>query len=207
MNSQPQWLLWAQKLQALSQNGLTYTENPFDVDRYEQIKEVAAEMIASGGQVDLPEVKQLFDAQVGYQTPKVDSRGVVFRGDEILLVRELSDGMWTLPGGWVDVNEPPSRAVEREVWEESGYVVRARKMIAVYDRNLHGHTPYLFHIYKLFIECELLGGEPTASIETGEATFYPEDAIPPLSNTRTTLEEIHRAFMHHYNPDLSTEFD
>jgi ADP-ribose pyrophosphatase YjhB (NUDIX family) len=203
----PKWLEWAQSLQALAQAGLTYTENPYDVERYHAIREIAAEMVAKNTDIDLRVMRDLYESQAGYITPKVDVRGVVFRENEILLVKELLDGGWTLPGGWVDVNESPSAAVEREVREESGYRVCAKKILAVYDRNKHGHPPYLFHIYKLFILCELLGGEPTTSFETGGAVFYAKDHIPPLSISRTTQEEITRIFEHHFHPDWPTDFD
>jgi ADP-ribose pyrophosphatase YjhB (NUDIX family) len=203
----PKWLEWAQKLQALAQAGLTYTENPYDKERYHAIREIAAEMFANHTDIDLPVMRDLYESQAGYITPKVDVRGVVFRDGQILLVKELADGGWTLPGGWVDVNEPPSTAVEREVWEESGYRVRANKILAIYDRNLHGHPAYIFHIYKLFILCELISGEPTTSLETGGAVFYPKDHLPTLSIARTTQEEIDRFFEHHFHPDWPTDFD
>jgi ADP-ribose pyrophosphatase YjhB (NUDIX family) len=203
----PKWLEWAQNLQALAQSGLTYSPNPFDIQRYEAIRDIAAEMVSTYSQTDLPIIRDLYDTQAGYITPKVDSRGVVFKDDRILLVRELADGGFTLPGGWVDVNEPPSLAVEREVWEETGYLVKAKKILAVYDRNKHGHPAYIFHIYKLFILCELVGGQATGSIETAEADFFSEDHIPPLSIQRTTAEEIARFFEHHRSPDLPTDFD
>jgi ADP-ribose pyrophosphatase YjhB (NUDIX family) len=203
----PKWLEWAQNLQALAQSGLTYSQNPFDLQRYEAIREIAAEILSTYSQTDLGIIRDLYQSQAGYITPKVDVRGVVFKGDHILLVRELADGGFTLPGGWADVNEPPSSAVEREVWEETGYHVRAKKLLAVYDRNMHGHPPYIFHIYKLFILCELVGGQASGSIETGEADFFPEGHIPPLSIARTTVEEITRFFEHHRCADLPTDFD
>ncbi len=203
----PKWLEWAQNLQALAQSGLTYSPNPFDVQRYQAIREIAAEMISAYAEIDLKIVHDLYEAQSGYTTPKVDVRGVVFKNDQILLVRELSDGGFTLPGGWVDVNESPSSAVEREVWEETGYEVKAKKLLALYDRNKHGHPAYIFHIYKVFILCDLIGGQPAGSIETGEANFYSEDQIPPLSIARTTVEEIARFYEHHRHPDMPTDFD
>jgi ADP-ribose pyrophosphatase YjhB (NUDIX family) len=203
----PKWLEWAQNLQALAQSGLTYSPNPFDLQRYEAIREIAAEILSIYSQTDLGIISDLYQSQAGYITPKVDVRGVVFKGDHILLVRELADGGFTLPGGWADVNEPPSSAVEREVWEETGYHVKATKLLAVYDYNKHGHPPYIFHIYKLFILCQLVGGQASGSIETGEADFFPEDHIPPLSIARTTTEEITRFFEHHRCPDLPTDFD
>lgn len=203
----PKWLEWAQKLQALAQSGLTYTENPFDRQRYEAIREITVEMLAAGTGTDLSVVYNLIDSQAGYTTPKVDVRGVVFRESRVLLVKELADGGWTLPGGWVDVNEPPGAAAEREVWEESGYKVKAVKLLALYDRNKHGHPPYIFHIYKLYFLCQLLGGEPANSIETGGAEFFAEDHLPPLSIPRTTPQVLERMFFHLYHPDLPTEFD
>ena len=172
-----------------------------------EIREIAAEMISTYSETDLQVIRDLYESQAGYTTPKVDARGVVFKDNKILLVRELADGGFTLPGGWVDVNEPPSSAVEREVWEETGYLVKAKKILAVYDRNKHGHPAYIFHIYKLFILCDLLGGQATESIETAEADFFTEDNIPPLSIQRTTAEEIARFFEHHRSPDLPTDFD
>lgn len=203
-----QWLRWGRALRALAQAGLTYSENPYDQERYLAVRELAAEMMATCAAVEPAEVQELFASQVGYETPKVDVRGVVFRDGKLLLVRELSDGgRWTLPGGWADINEPPSRAVEREVWEESGYEVQVTKLLMLYDRDLHGHPPHAFSIYKLFFLCELLGGESTDSHETEEATFFAEDAIPELSISRITSEEIVRLFDHYRHPDWPTDFD
>jgi len=207
MPSNQKWLEWAQQLQALSQTGLAFTTNPFDIQRYKEIQQIAAEILSSYTQVDLAVVLGIFQNQTGYATPKVDSRGVVFQNDKILLVKELADGCWTLPGGWMDINESPGRAVEREVREEAGYVVKASKLLAVYDRNKHGHPPYPFHAYKLFFLCDLLEKTEADALETSDAGFYAEDRIPPLSLTRVTNEEITRMFEHHRHPDWPTDFD
>jgi ADP-ribose pyrophosphatase YjhB (NUDIX family) len=203
------WLTWVKALRSIAQSGLTYTEGPFDRERYEQILTIAVEMAAAETGGDAVQIHDLFAAARGYETPKVDVRGVVFRDDRILLVRELQDGgRWTLPGGWADANDRPSEAVEREVWEESGYRVRATKLLAVYDRRLHGHRPpHPYGIYKLFFLCELLGGEPTASIETSGAAFFAENKIPSLSLARTTPTQIARLFEHHRDPNLPADFD
>jgi ADP-ribose pyrophosphatase YjhB (NUDIX family) len=203
----PTWLAWVQQVQALAQSGLAYCTNPFDIERYQALRQLAADMLATCTQTDVPTVRGLFESQSGYATPKVDVRGAVFQDNRLLLVRERSDGGWTLPGGWADVNEAPSQAVEKEVLQESGFQVRASKVLAVYDRSLHGHPPYIFHSYKLFFRCDLLGGSPTDSIETSGAAFYSMDEIPPLSLLRVTPEEIDRMFHHHHHPDLPTDFD
>ncbi len=201
------WLQRVQALQTIAQAGLTYTQNPFDRERYHQLLELAAEILAEGAQIDLQSAECLIESEIGYATPKLDVRGVVFRGERILLVRELADGGWTLPGGWIDLNEPPTRAAEREVWEESGYRVRAQKLLGIYDRNQHGYPVSVYHTYKLFIQCELLGGEPANSIETGGAEFFAENDLPPLSLARTSIELVHRMFEFHRHPEWFADLD
>jgi len=200
-------LRWIQKLHSIAQAGLTYTQNPFDRERYHQIQEIAAEMLAGGEPDNVSAAYRLLSGEMGYATPKLDVRGIVFRGDGILLVKELADGCWTLPGGYVDLNEPPGHAAEREVWEESGYEVRAIKLLGVYDRNQHGFPPYIFHTYKLFFLCELLGGAPTVSIETGGAEFFAPNQLPLLSLPRVTPGLIGRMFEHRAHPEWPTDFD
>src|SRR5262249_27374744 len=124
VTNDPQWLEWVKRLQALAQTGLAYSHDVYDRERFEAAQEIAAESAAAGSDAPLEKVRELFHAQTGYATPKVDVRGVIFRDDRILLVRDVSDGCWTLPGGWADVLESPREAVEREVREESGFVVR-----------------------------------------------------------------------------------
>jgi ADP-ribose pyrophosphatase YjhB (NUDIX family) len=205
--SNPQWIEWAQRLQALAQNGLTFNTNPYDVSRYEAVQAIAAEILSEYSQTDESVVLDLFKKQSGYATPKVDTRGVIFQGDKILLVKELLDGLWTFPGGWADVTESPSIAVQREVREEAGLLVRPVKLLSVYDRNKHGHPPYPFSIYKLFFLCEITGQAPADTLETASATFYGEDEIPALSIDRCTPEEVTRMFEHHRHPDWPTDFD
>ena len=202
------WLTWAQRIQAITQAGLQYTQNPFDVERYHELSRIAAEIMATQTDSEIGEVLRIFSAQEGYATPKLDVRGVVFTGDKLLMVRELLDGgAWTLPGGWIDINEPPSLAVERELREEAGVIVKAKKLLAVYDRNLHGHPPTAFHSHKLFILCDLIAEATPDPIETSDPTFFAENAIKDLSTARVTLEEIKRMFVHHRQPELPTDFD
>lgn len=201
------WLKWVRSLQTIAQAGLTYTQNPFDLERYHQIQGLAAEML-SGGMPEYQETaQQLLQAERGYATPKLDARGVVFQDGQIMLVKELSDGCWTLPGGWVDLNEPPSLAVEREVWEESGYRVKAVKLLGVYDRDTRKFPPLVYPCYKLFIACDLLGGESMTSIETGGAEFFSSDQLPPLSLPRVSPELVLRMFAHHEHPEWPADFD
>ena len=201
------WLKWARQLQAIAQSGLTYTRNPFETERYKQVREIAVEMMVAHSDLETNKVRDLFASETGYATPKTDVRGVVFRDDKILLVKELRDGRWTLPGGWADVGDSPAEATVREVFEESGYRTRAVKLLACYDRNKHGHPPSGFHIYKLFFQCELRGGEPADSHETSGAAFFHENEIPDLSLPRVTPVQIARFFEHYRHPEWPTDFD
>lgn len=206
---EPGWLQWAKELQSIAQIGLAYpSENHFDRERYERIREIAAEMMSAGGGMDKAMLLGLFEREVGYATPKVDVRGVVFRDEKVLLVKEVADGGWTLPGGWADVNETPKESVVREVFEESGFETRPVKLLAVYDRSKHAHAPaFPYHVYKLFIMCELTGGEARASLETSGVEFYGEDELPELSVSRVTEAQIRRFFEHRRHPEWPTDLD
>ncbi len=205
---EPKWLDWARRLAAISQSGLTYSDNHYEIERYQTIRDIAAEMMADGGRLEKVRLVELFSREAGYATPKVDVRGAAFRDDTILLVKESVDGLWTLPGGWADVGDSPSEAVERELLEESGFEVRTVKLCAVYDRNKHPHKPsFPFHLYKLFFLCEITGGEPKTSPETDAVEFFKETEIPPLSEGRVLPQQIKRMFEYYRDPSLPTDFD
>jgi ADP-ribose pyrophosphatase YjhB (NUDIX family) len=208
MAAEPHLWTLARKLQAVAQTGLTYAADDYDRERYQTVSDLAAELLAL--QCDTPPAtfRQLFAQQDGYATPKVDVRAAVFRDGNVLLVREAADGLWTMPGGWADVNDSPTEAVEREAFEESGFRVKARKLAAVYDRARHPHEPpFPFHIYKLFFLCEITGGGPATSSETSAVDFFAPDALPPLSLTRIVSGQVLRLFEHARNPALPTDFD
>lgn len=205
----PSWLRWAQRIQSIAQTGLTYAQDPYDRERYEQLREIAVEMTAVGLGEDADSVRPVFASGIGYPTPKVDVRAVVFRGDELLLVREARTARWTLPGGWADVGDTPRGAAERETLEESGYHVRAEKALAILDKTRHEHPPSLDYTYKILIACHLEGGEPRTSHEIEDVGFFAEDAIRDidLDLDRTTPGQVALAFAHHRDPALPTAFD
>ncbi len=206
--TQPRWLNWTMRLQAIAQNGLTYAANAYDTERYNAVRQIAAEMLAAGSSAEVSVVCGLLSHETGYATPKVDVRGVVFRDEKLLLVREHEEGRWSLPGGWADVGESPAGCVVREVREESGFETRAVKLLAVFDRGKHPHQPpFASHVYKLFFLCHILGGEAKASPETDAVGFFGEAEIPELSRTRVTPWQIQRCFEHFRNPNLPADFD
>jgi ADP-ribose pyrophosphatase YjhB (NUDIX family) len=206
--AEPQWLVWARELQAIAQNGLTFSSDRFDIERYHAVRAIAAAMMAAGSGTDQALIVDLFAKQSGYATPKVDVRGALFRHDRILLVRERSDGRWALPGGWADINQSASHAIIREIREESGFEASVRKLAAVYDRGRHDHNPpFPFHVYKMFFLCDITGGTAQPSDETIAVDFFPLDALPELSLGRVLPKQIARMFEHRARPDMPTDFD
>jgi ADP-ribose pyrophosphatase YjhB (NUDIX family) len=205
----PKWLQWARELQASAQSGLAYAESPYDRARYKDMEALAVRMMAEGSGAAPDLIADLFAQQSGYATPKVDVRGAIFREREVLLVSEKVDGgRWTMPGGFADVNETPSESVIREVREEAGCIVTVRKLAAVYDRDKRGHPrPHPFHIYKLFFVCDLIGACEKSDLETGEARFFPIDALPELSLPRVLPWQIERVYEHSLHPELPADFD
>ncbi len=186
----PQWLTWAQEIQAIAQAGLAYTENPFDRERYGKLRSLAVEMMAAHSDTDSTLVKDLFASGTGYQTPKVDVRGVVIRDGKILLVHEKADGKWALPGGWADINLTPAQNAVKEIGEEAGIVAEARSLIAVWDRNSHVDDLFPYSVYKIFIDCAYISGGFTENTETQDARFFPPDGLPELSEGRNTKDQI-----------------
>jgi ADP-ribose pyrophosphatase YjhB (NUDIX family) len=198
------------RLAALAQDGLTFAANDYEVDRYQQVGRLAAELLAVLSGRPAEELVIELGRDSGYATPKVDVRGVVFdSGERVLLMQERSDGRWSLPGGWADPGEAPSAAVSREILEETGYRTAAVKLIACWDREVQGNPPPLpVHVYKLFFLCRGDGDvQPPAALETLDVGWFGLDSLPPLSLGRVSHRQLERALAHHRDPSLATEFD
>lgn len=214
--SEPLWLEWARQLQAIAQIGLHYTKDPFDKERYTQLQTLAIAIydqhpIAS----DFP-LSEVVQADYGYLTPKIDTRAIVLNAHgQLLMVREnLDGGRWSIPGGWADVTNSPSQNVEREVLEESGFRVRATRLLAVLDRRLHPYPPNVFSIYKLFFLCELLSETPTLSpqgnLESSEWQFFAPADLPneaEFSSGRIQRAQLLDLLARANDPTLPTLFD
>jgi ADP-ribose pyrophosphatase YjhB (NUDIX family) len=205
--SRPAWLRWAERLQAIAQTGLTYAKDPYDLERYGELRRIALEIAAAGVELPADEVRVVFASALGYPTPKVDVRAVVFRSGELLLVRERKSGRWTFPGGWADIGDTPGHAAERETLEESGYRVQAHKLFALLDKARHEHPVSIDYTYKVLIGCRLLDGEPATSHEVDAVAFFPRGELPELDLDRTTPGQVALAWAHHDDPGRPTDFD
>lgn len=201
------YLKWISEIQAIAQSGLTYTTNPFDKERFLRLREVIAELAADYSENDAATIKALFSLESGYATPKLDVRAFVLHENTILLVKEKMDGLWTLPGGWTDVNESPAESASRETREEAGFEVRVLKLLALWDKLKHDHPPQWPHSYKCFFHCEIMGGEKHFDpLEILDVDFFKVDKLPPLSLNRVTEKQIIRLY-NLVDKDLPTQFD
>jgi ADP-ribose pyrophosphatase YjhB (NUDIX family) len=197
----------ARRLLALSHTGLHYTQSDYERERYEEIVNIATQLLNENSSYSTDQLREAWQLEDGYVTPKLDVRGAMFRDDAVLLVRERSDGKWTIPGGFADINEWPSLSVTKEIEQESGYTARVLKLAAVHDRAKHNYPPFMFHIWKLLFVCEITGGEARTSNETDAVEYFKLSDLPPLSTGRITAEQILLLYKHFIDPTLLTEFD
>lgn len=201
-----QWINWARELQSIAQCGLAYCNDIYDQERYERIREIAAEMASFQTNIPLSNIKNIFCNEDGYQTPKLDTRAAIFEDNKILLVQE-KDGFWSLPGGWVDVDQSIRDNTIKEVREESGLEVRVLRLIALHDRNRHNHPYYIHSICKVFVLCEAIGGSFKPNSETINSRYFSLDALPPLAESKTSFDQISICFKAKEDPFWQTEFD
>lgn len=188
------WLRWATDLHSIAQAGLTFSTDRYDLDRYEKIRNIVVEILHEYTDLDNKKIRELFASETGYQTPKVDIRASVFNGNKILMVREKVDGAWSLPGGWADVNTSVSESAIRECLEEAGAVVKPKRIVAIHLGNKHNNPQFLFTIYKIFVECELIEYRFKENTETLGAAFFDSDQLPELSFERNTPGQIKMCF-------------
>ncbi|WP_235817253.1 NUDIX hydrolase N-terminal domain-containing protein [Bacteroides congonensis] len=197
---------WAKELQFLAQTGLTYSKDVFDIERFERIREISAEIISAQSELSLEKVKDLFCNETGFQTPKLDTRAAIFKEDKILLVKERN-GTWSLPGGWVDVNQTVKSNTEKEVEEEAGLKVEATRIIAVQDRNMHNVPPYAYNVCKIFVLCEILSGYFQPNIETTESDYFRLEELPLLAEEKNNEEQIKMCFSAYHDKNWQVLFE
>ena len=184
------WKAVADELLSIAKAGLHFSKNPYDLERFERLKVLGHKILQDFTDAPLPTLLGLFDQEAGYPTPKVDIRGVVMRGGKVLLVKEKDNGLWSLPGGWADIGLTPAENAAKEIMEEAGVEVKAEGLLAVWDKKCHPHPPEPHYVYKIFIKCKLISGEPKPGEETDGADFFSKDKLPPISENRNTTSQI-----------------
>jgi ADP-ribose pyrophosphatase YjhB (NUDIX family) len=201
------WLEWATELQSIAQAGLTFGENQYDRDRYQQIRDLSVNILQEYTGMEHNIIRDLFASETGYQTPKVDIRAAVFNENKILLVNEKIDGKWSLPGGWADVNSSVSESAVRECFEEAGAIVKPKRIVAIHLGNRHNNHNFPFTIYKIFVECELIEYRFAENTETLGSDFFSLEKLPELSTERNTSEQIKMCFEAKNSKLFETIFD
>lgn len=183
-----------QRLQALAQAGLTYATDPYDRERYEELRAISVQLLAALSDEPIEKIIGAFASENGYPTPKVDVRAVVVRDGAVLMVRESQDrGKWTLPGGWADIGFTPFEIAAKEVLEETGLIVTPIRLLALFDKRKHDHPPQPWYVYKAFIQCEVTGGSLLQkTLETGGARWFRQEELATLelSVDRTTAFQL-----------------
>lgn len=201
------WLDIAKKLQSIAQSGLEYGADKYDLERYQQIRDISVDIMQHFTQESREKITDLFASEQGYQTPKIDIRGVVFRNNKILMVQESIDNCWTLPGGWADIGYSPFENAKKEVFEEANINVEPQRILAVFDKKKYSHPPDIYHVYKLFILCKDLGGEVKPGMETLDAKWVGRNEKLPLSKARITQLQIDAMFKFYDSPNQATLCD
>jgi ADP-ribose pyrophosphatase YjhB (NUDIX family) len=201
------WLTITKKINSIAQTGLAYTKDKFDRERYKQLLDLSIQILNNITDIGSNKLEFVFNRENGYQTPKVGIRAVVFKDDKILLVKEKMDNKWCLPGGWADTGLAPSEIAVCEVKEEAGYDVKPKRILGLIYYNMYQKNPFPFDVYQLFMECEIIGGEPAAGIETSDVGFFDIDSLPELSVRRVTKGQIIKMFELYKDKSLDPIFD
>ena len=201
------WLTWAKRLQSIAQAGIAYSKDKYDIERFQEIRELSSEILSNYTDISTEKVKNLFCNETGYQTPKVDVRCAIFIEDKILLVKENLDNKWSLPGGWAEVNLSIKENAIKESFEEAGINVKPKKLIAILDKSKHSTTLNPYGIYKAFVLCEFINGNFKENIETDESRLFSLDNLPTLSTERNNYDQIKMCFDFNENQNLDTIFD
>ncbi len=190
----PQWIDYVKRVEAISRIGLTNCRNPYDIERYEELRSLSIRFMEAYTGEELERIEELFASDPGYKTPKVEVRGVVFKEGKVLMVRELADNKWSLPGGYCEVGYSIGENVAREIAEEAGLEVVPKKLLGVFDRSKHAHPPSPYHVYKVFVECSITGEVEPRGLETDGVGFFALENLPELSENRILKEEIEKIF-------------
>lgn len=201
------WLEWTKKLQSIAQAGIEYSKDPFDIERFEQIRALSIEIMSAYTELDHSKVRTLFANETGYQTPKVDIRAAIFKEDKILMVREKVDKKWSLPGGWADIDLSIGENIIKESMEEAGAIVKPKRIIGALDRNKHIDDAFPYSVYKIFVECDYVEGKYVENIETIESNFFAFNELPELSVGRNTKSQIEMCFNAREADVFETVFD
>lgn len=193
MNTSEEIKLWARELKAIAQTGLAYGKDVYDLERYQQMNGLSNQMLSYISDFSSDEIDGKLPIEEGYATPKIAVRGIVLKDQQVLMVKETADGLWSLPGGWCDIGFSAAENIEKEIEEETGLRTKATKLLSFYDQRLHRFSVSMQHIYTVYFLCEIVEGKLRGSIETADVNFFSPNQLPTLSIQRVTKKQLQTA--------------
>ena len=179
---------YLQRMIALTDTGLTFTKDPFDRERYEDLRSLLSEMLNQVSDLDADEVAELLKPTSAYATPLMDVRAWIVEDEKICLVRGQGENDWALPGGFGEVGYSPTENILKEIEEETGFEAKVERLLAVFDTNRFQLQSKQYA--KFVFECKLLAGQFQENQEIADLQFFAIDQLPALSEKRITKEQI-----------------
>lgn len=167
-----------EELRAIGQTGLNFSKDEYDIKRYKRLLELASMQYSelSDNKINKEEIYKAFLNDLAYATPKVGVEGILFKDDKLLLVKRVDNKKWCLPCGWSEINERPDESVVREVFEETGLTVKAKRIIDVMN-VFAGEYMNPHSYYQILFLCEYVCGNLKTSDETIDVSFFNFDEI------------------------------
>lgn len=197
-------LTLAKRIKSIADTGLLYNTNAYDRERYAELLEISHTLSSLLMEQPVEVIKNFYAPVKDYPTPKVDVRGLLLNeAGDILLVKEMADGKWTLPGGWADIGLSPGEVIVKEFREETGLAIQPARLLAVFDKKCHAHPAQPYYVYKMALLCTLTGElHFQKGFDILDVGFFPLYALPVLSEDRILRSQIELLYqqVHTANP-------
>jgi ADP-ribose pyrophosphatase YjhB (NUDIX family) len=196
------------RIKAISDVGLLYASSEYEKERYLELRQISLDLMQEISGLSLGDLQVAFPVAAEYPTAKVDIRGLVLSEENrVLLVKEMADGKWSLPGGWADVGFSPAEVIAKEVKEETGLDISVERLVAVFDKRKHHHPPQAAYVYKMVFYCKAPQGQLSKGFDVLDAAYFPIDNLPPLSEDRILKDQIELVFKKVIKKDFDPYFD
>ena len=177
-----------QRMLAITDTGLTYTKDPFDRERYEDLRQILWSVLQDQTELNQEELTAILKPTGSYATPLMDVRAWIVQDQKICLVRGQGEDTWALPGGFGEVGYSPKENIRKEVQEETGFSAEVGSLLAVFDTNRFQLQNKQYS--KFVFACQLLDGHFQENQEVAELGFFDVENLPPLSEKRITKKQM-----------------
>ncbi len=196
------------RLKAIADTGLLYCTTEYDKERYTELQQMSYRLLQAITNNSIPALQEALPQAKDYPTVKVDVRGMLLDPNKkILLVKEMADGKWALPGGWADIGYSPTESIAKEFKEETGLTVTVKKLLAVFDKKMHPHPPDVFYTYKLAFYCLADSFNLQKGFDVLDADYFDINGLPPLSEERIVKPQVELLYNKIISADMDAYFD